>query len=224
VGAYAHDHFNDVVTNSFGVVAVVVAAHVKMLWVLDPICAIVIAFWIVYSWAQTGATVVVVCDCECDCDCDCEYDCECDCDCDYECECDCECDCEYDCECDCDCETKNKNKQNKQSIKQTALEQTDYLVGKTADPHLLQQLTHIAFNHSPKVTKIDTVRAYHFGNHFLVEVHVVVDEFMSMREAHDVGEALEVKLEEMNEVERAFVHLDYEWTHSPEHKKVTGLV
>lgn len=33
------------------------------------------------------------------------------------------------------------------------------------------------------------------------------------REAHDIGEGLQNKLEQLPEVERAFVHLDYEYTH-----------
>jgi divalent metal cation (Fe/Co/Zn/Cd) transporter len=37
---------------------------------------------------------------------------------------------------------------------------------------------------------------------------------MPLREAHDIGEALQEKLERLPEIERAFVHLDYEFTHS----------
>jgi divalent metal cation (Fe/Co/Zn/Cd) transporter len=40
---------------------------------------------------------------------------------------------------------------------------------------------------------------------------------MPLREAHDIGEALQEKLERLPEIERAFVHLDYEFTHQPEH-------
>lgn len=44
------------------------------------------------------------------------------------------------------------------------------LTGHTAKPDFLQQITWIAFHHSPLILKIDTVRAFHFGTHFLVEV------------------------------------------------------
>ena len=47
------------------------------------------------------------------------------------------------------------------------------------------------------------------------EVHIVAPEDMSLRQSHDLGESLEVKLERLDEIERAFVHLDYEWTHRP---------
>ena len=69
---------------------------------------------------------------------------------------------------------------------------------------------------------IDTVRAFHFGNNFLVEVDIVLPEEMSLRESHDIGETLQLKIERLPEVERAFVHLDYECEHHPnsEHKQV----
>lgn len=40
---------------------------------------------------------------------------------------------------------------------------------------------------------------------------------MSLREAHDIGESLQMKIESLPMVERAFVHLDFETTHKPEH-------
>jgi divalent metal cation (Fe/Co/Zn/Cd) transporter len=41
---------------------------------------------------------------------------------------------------------------------------------------------------------------------------------MPLSKAHDIGEALQEKLEQLPEVERAFVHVDFEFTHRPEHK------
>ena len=40
---------------------------------------------------------------------------------------------------------------------------------------------------------------------------------MPLREAHDIGEALQMKMERLPEVERCFVHLDWEVEHRPEH-------
>jgi hypothetical protein len=50
------------------------------------------------------------------------------------------------------------------------IEQIKRLSGYTAKPEFLQQITWIAFHHSPLILKIDTVRAFHFGTCFLVEV------------------------------------------------------
>ena len=38
-----------------------------------------------------------------------------------------------------------------------------------------------------------------------------------LQNAHDIGEALQNKLERLPEIERAFVHLDFEVSHQPEH-------
>lgn len=55
-----------------------------------------------------------------------------------------------------------------------------------------------------------------------MEVDIVLPEEMNLREAHNIGEALQSKLEKLEEVERAFVHLDFEREHHPssEHKVV----
>ncbi|BBN10259.1 hypothetical protein MPTK1_5g02190 [Marchantia polymorpha subsp. ruderalis] len=99
----------------------------------------------------------------------------------------------------------------------TVLENAMTLVGQAAPTQLLQKLTYMAFNHHPQIRKIDTVRAYTFGNFYFVEVDIELPEDMPLVEAHNIGESLQNKLETLPEVERAFVHLDYESTHTPEH-------
>jgi hypothetical protein len=39
----------------------------------------------------------------------------------------------------------------------------------------------------------------------------------SLRVTHDVAEELQIKLESLPDVERAYVHVDYETSHKPEH-------
>ncbi|KAK6176223.1 hypothetical protein SNE40_014547 [Patella caerulea] len=98
----------------------------------------------------------------------------------------------------------------------TGWDQIKMLTGHTAKPGFLSKITWICLNHHKSVLLIDTVRAFHFGNNFLVEVDIVLPEEMSLREAHNIGETLQQKLEKLSDVERAFVHLDYETTHRPE--------
>jgi len=54
VDALAQDHRNDVVTNSVTIAAVLFATRFPSVWVLDPVCAFVIAAIIVTNWAATG--------------------------------------------------------------------------------------------------------------------------------------------------------------------------
>lgn len=74
-----------------------------------------------------------------------------------------------------------------------------------------------AMTHSPMILAIDTVRAYTSGPRFLVEVDIVMDPNETLRATHDIAEELQTKLESLPDVERAYVHVDYETTHKPEH-------
>ncbi|KAL5971249.1 Metal tolerance protein 9 [Taenia solium] len=99
-------------------------------------------------------------------------------------------------------------------------EHTRNLTGYSADPAFLQRITFICVNHHPSIERLDTVRAFHLGSNFMVEVDIVLPRDMDLHKAHDIGESLQQKLESLDEVERAFVHLDYEFAHHPwtEHK------
>lgn len=74
--------------------------------------------------------------------------------------------------------------------------------------------------HSPQILALDTVRAYYSGPRIIVEVDVVMAPRETLRDTHDVAEALQVKLESLPGVERAYVHIDYETSHKPEHSSI----
>ncbi|XP_016170992.1 metal tolerance protein 10 [Arachis ipaensis] len=150
VRAYAQDHFFDVITNSVGLAAAVLA--VKFYWWLDSTGAIVIALYTINTWTRT------------------------------------------------------------------VIENVWSLIGRTAPPDFLAKLTYLIWNHHEQIKHIDTVRAYTFGAHYFVEVDIVLPEDMLLNQAHNIGETLQEKLEQLPEVERAFVHIDFEFTHRPEHK------
>ncbi|KAF7125688.1 hypothetical protein CNMCM5793_001981 [Aspergillus hiratsukae] len=99
----------------------------------------------------------------------------------------------------------------------TAYHEFQLLIGVTADTKMQQLITYISMTHSPYITAIDTVRAYTSGPRLLVEVDIVMDPEESLRATHDVAEELQIKLESLPDVERAYVHVDYETTHKPEH-------
>ncbi|KAK5727176.1 hypothetical protein LTR15_003069 [Elasticomyces elasticus] len=99
----------------------------------------------------------------------------------------------------------------------TAWSEFQLLIGVSADTAFLQHVTYISMTHSPLITSLDTVRAWHSGPRLIVEVDVVVERNMSVQESHDVAEALQMKLESLPDVERCYVHIDYETSHTPEH-------
>lgn len=99
-------------------------------------------------------------------------------------------------------------------------EHCERLLGKNASPSILNLITFLALNHNSHILAVDTVRGYHSGTAIYAEIHVVLDGDMPLAVAHDIGESLQNRVEELEGVERSFVHLDVESNHSPkqEHK------
>ncbi|KAL6206134.1 hypothetical protein ACLB2K_023383 [Fragaria x ananassa] len=81
----------------------------------------------------------------------------------------------------------------------TVMENVWSLIGKTAPAEYLAKLTYLIWNHDKQIKHIDTVRAYTFGINYFVEVDTVLPGEMSLSEAHNIGEALQEKLENLPE-------------------------
>ncbi|CAH8258709.1 unnamed protein product [Arabidopsis lyrata] len=100
----------------------------------------------------------------------------------------------------------------------TVIENAVSLIGQSAPPEVLQKLTYLVLRQGVDNNKhVDTIRAYSLGVLYFVEVDIELPEDMSLKEAHEIGEAMQIKLEDLPEVERAFVHIDFECRHKPEH-------
>jgi divalent metal cation (Fe/Co/Zn/Cd) transporter len=150
IEALAQDHFNDALSNSVAAVALLFALKDPNLWFLDPIGAVIISVYIIYSWYQTG------------------------------------------------------------------LEQIQHLTGRAAPEEFIEELHGMASSYDDRV-QVDTIRAYHFGPKFLVELEVVMPPETLLFESHDVGMELQYEIESREEVERCFVHIDYETRPYDEH-------
>jgi cation diffusion facilitator family transporter len=105
----------------------------------------------------------------------------------------------------------------------TALEHIAKLAGLAAPPSFVRRLTHLVFSHDERVEKVDTVRAYHFGERFLVEVEIVMQASTPLHESHDVGLTLQHKIEMLEEVERCYVHVDYMVRSGDDHDCTTPI-
>ena len=149
--ALAQDHFNDALSNGVAAVALLFALRQPSLWFLDPIGAICISLYIIYSWFMTGR------------------------------------------------------------------EQIEQLIGKSAPDDFIAELTEIARVFDERIVEVDVVRAYHFGPKFLVEIEIVMPKETSLFESHDVGMELQYEIEAREEVERCFVHIDYQQRPYDEH-------
>ena len=62
----------------------------------------------------------------------------------------------------------------------TVLENVRSLTGRSAPPSFLQKLTYLCWNHHEAILKIDTVRAYTFGESYFTEVDVVLPRDMPL--------------------------------------------
>mmetsp|Transcript_17725 Transcript_17725/g.38379 ORF Transcript_17725/g.38379 Transcript_17725/m.38379 type:complete len:476 (+) Transcript_17725:108-1535(+) len=148
--ALAQDHWNDALSNAVAAIALLCALSDERLWILDPVGAIIISLYIIFSWYSTGK------------------------------------------------------------------EQIEQLTGKAAPKEFIEELYETANNFDPKM-EVDVVRAYHFGPKFLVELEVVLPRNTLLFESHDLGMELQYEIESREEVERCFVHIDYESRPYDEH-------
>jgi len=102
----------------------------------------------------------------------------------------------------------------------TMYKQFELLAGKSAPHDFIHLITYHAMMFSQEITCIDTVRAYHSGPEYFVEVDIVMPKDTPLWKAHDISQQLQDKIEVLPNVGRAFVHVDHEATHTPEHRKM----
>jgi len=95
-------------------------------------------------------------------------------------------------------------------------EQVEMIVGKKAEPEFLKRIQELAQAHNVKM-QLDEMKAYHFGPKYLVELEMVMPEDTPLRESHDVGLQLQHEIENIEEVERCFVHIDYQLREHDDH-------
>ncbi|KAH9176875.1 CDF-like metal transporter [Lactarius sanguifluus] len=110
----------------------------------------------------------------------------------------------------------------------TVYTQFELLAGKSAPHDFIQLIVYKAMTFSDEIEKIDTVRAYHVRHQIFGSWHLIKPALEStslwmqttpLWKAHDISQQLQDKIEILPNVGRAFVHVDHETTHTPEHRK-----
>jgi len=97
-------------------------------------------------------------------------------------------------------------------------QQVGRLVGQTAPASFLALVEGVVAEHHPELLLLDQLKAYHFGDRYLVEIEVVMPATMTVKQSHDIALVLQNKIEDSPQVERRFVHVDYCKRAHPEHK------
>ncbi|MBU2099797.1 MAG: cation diffusion facilitator family transporter [Candidatus Micrarchaeota archaeon] len=88
-----------------------------------------------------------------------------------------------------------------------ALENSNLLIGKAPKKELIEEIKRKALE-VEGVKGVHDVRAQHLGVLVQVEVHIELNEKLSVQQAHSIGKNVQYALEAMKEIDRAFIHLD----------------
>ncbi|KAI1613698.1 hypothetical protein EDD36DRAFT_451714 [Exophiala viscosa] len=99
----------------------------------------------------------------------------------------------------------------------TSSEHVRNLCGAAATADQRNVLLYLTMRFAKTIRYIQGLQAYHAGDKLNVEVDIVLDENMSLRDSHDLGESLQYVLESVPMVDRAFVHADYAGWNLPSH-------
>ncbi|KAF2236671.1 hypothetical protein EV356DRAFT_512878 [Viridothelium virens] len=91
----------------------------------------------------------------------------------------------------------------------TCLENINRLTGAAVSERMWQKLMLLAYRFSPVLGGYKTLTAYHAGDGVWVEIDIILDENEKVHRAHDVAETLQYCCEGLEEVDRAFVTVDY---------------
>ena len=88
-----------------------------------------------------------------------------------------------------------------------AKENLDYLMGRSAGEQLLLDIVNRAMA-VKGVVGMNDLRSHYVGNKFHIEIHIEVDKNISTEVSHDIGTQVKYAIQEIDEVQQAFVHID----------------
>jgi len=100
---------------------------------------------------------------------------------------------------------------------QTSAHHVRNLTGFSAQPDERNLLLYLTMRFATAIRRIQNLRAYHAGDKLFVEVDIVLDANMPLKDTHDLSEVLTYFLESVPIVDRAFVHVDYTSYNAPTH-------
>ncbi len=90
---------------------------------------------------------------------------------------------------------------------EVAKENIDYLMGKSADEHLVIEIANKAMKING-VEGFNDLRSHYIGDKLHIEIHIEVLKETSTEISHEIGKNVKYAIEEMDEVQQVFVHID----------------
>jgi cation diffusion facilitator family transporter len=86
-------------------------------------------------------------------------------------------------------------------------ENINYLTGAGASPEVRKQIADVAAK-VPGVHDVHHVMTEYAGPTLVIDIHINVDGNISLFQAHDIADAVSERLEELPDVDRAYVHIE----------------
>lgn len=83
----------------------------------------------------------------------------------------------------------------------------DYLMGRQPEDNIMEEIKKKASAVSG-VMGIHDVRAHYVGNYIHVEIHISLDQALTLTQAHDIGKNVQRAVESLESIHKAFVHID----------------
>ena len=80
-------------------------------------------------------------------------------------------------------------------------------MGEAPSKELFEKIEKVAKS-VKEVIGLNDVYAHYVGTLVEAEVHIYVDKKMNIEKAHDIGKKVQKKLEKMDEISKAFIHID----------------
>ena len=88
-----------------------------------------------------------------------------------------------------------------------AKENLDYLMGRSAGEQLILEIANRAMA-VKGVVGMNDLRSHYVGNKFHIEIHIEVDRNITTELSHDIGNKVKYAIQEIDEVQQVFVHID----------------
>ena len=88
-----------------------------------------------------------------------------------------------------------------------AMKNVDYLMGSRPKRAVIDKIRKKALS-VKGVSGINDLRAQYVGTKVQVEIHIEIDKRTDLEKAHSIGKQVEKEIEEMEEINRAFIHID----------------
>ena len=87
------------------------------------------------------------------------------------------------------------------------MENTKYLMGDAPSEELFSLIEKVAKS-VEGVLGLNDIRAHYVGTNVECEVHIYVNKKLSTLKAHDIGKKVQHKLEKLDDISHAFIHID----------------